>query len=197
MHDSSNAPVLGLFAGGKARRMGGAPKGLLPTPGSGEPIAARVVRIAGEVGLEVVVVGAAPDQALPPSAAALPRLGDDPEGVGPLGGLSALLAYAAERPAIAIACDMPYVSAALLDKLARTPSDAAVLAARDHGSGKWQPLFARYASALVRPVLATTIAEGARSFQLLLRRVSCQELALDAGEHAELRDWDSPEDIER
>lgn len=197
MREASQPAVVGLFVGGKARRMGGAAKALLPAPGTGEPLAARLLRIAAQVGLSVVIVGAVSDDALPPSAAVLPRLADVPAGVGPLGGLGALLAHAGNRPAIALACDMPYVSAELLHKLASTPCESAVLAARDPASGKWQSLFARYSPALVLPSLHDALAQHERSFQAVLARVDCRELALSSDECAQLRDWDCPADIER
>lgn len=175
--------------------MGGVSKALLPAPVTGEPLAARTLGLARALHLDAVLVGAVDDAALPPSAAALPRLRDDPEGIGPLGGLAALLAHAGARPVIALACDMPYVSAALLDKLARTPCASAVLAARDPATGKWQPMFARYAPAETRPALAAALAASERSFQALLARTSCTELVLSPAEHAELRDWDSPADM--
>jgi molybdopterin-guanine dinucleotide biosynthesis protein A len=194
--DSSRA-LLGLFVGGRGQRMGGVFKALLVAPGGAETLAARSLRIAREVGLDVVIVGAVGAADLPPSAAALPRLADAPAGVGPLGGLGALLTHAAARPALALACDMPYVSAALLAKLAHTPAAGAVLAPRDRATGKWQPLFARYDPPQVRAALEAALAAGERSFQALFARLSASELPLTEAEHAELRDWDHPHDIER
>jgi molybdopterin-guanine dinucleotide biosynthesis protein A len=71
-----------------------------------------------------------------------------------------------------------------------------VLAPRDRATGKWQPLFARYAPLEVRPALAAALAASERWFQALLARVSCSELSLSAEEHAQLRDWDLPSDVE-
>ncbi len=196
IQDSPRAPVLGLFVGGKGRRMGGAAKALLPAPGSGEPLGARLLRLAEAAGLPVVLIGDARASDLPPSAATLLGLHDRPAGIGPLGGLAALLAHADPRPALALACDMPYLDAELLKKLAYDPRPAAVLAPRDRATGKWQALFARYDPRLVRPALEATLAAGERSFQQLFARLPCTELLLDDAEHAQLRDWDYPADIE-
>ena len=65
-------------------------------------IVVRTVRLARALGMDVALVGAAaPYAAL---ALGVPRLDDAPPGVGPLGGLAALLAWAGARPAIAVAC---------------------------------------------------------------------------------------------
>ena len=99
-----NQVVLGVFVGGRGARMGGSAKGLLATPADGEPFAARLVRLARPLG-EVVLVGDGRAYATL-GVAALP---DAVVGIGPLGGLLALLRHA-ERAgagvAIALACDM-------------------------------------------------------------------------------------------
>lgn len=182
--------LLGIFVGGKARRMGGHAKGLLPAPESGEPLVVRLARLARELECEPVLVGAAERY-----ASALPSLrvlADDPADIGPLGGLSALLAAAGDRPALALACDLPYVSRALLARLLQEDGDAAVLAPRST-NGLWEPLAARYHAERVRPELARAIAAGTRSFQALFAKLDVRELALP--ERAELSDWDRPEDL--
>jgi len=100
--------VLGVFVGGASRRMNGRPKGLLPSPETGEPLVVRLARIGLELGLEVVLVGRAPSA---PRWCARDRARGRPEGVGPLGGLAALLEHAGTSPAVAIACDQPFVTA--------------------------------------------------------------------------------------
>jgi molybdopterin-guanine dinucleotide biosynthesis protein A len=181
--------VLGVLAGGAGTRMGGRDKAALPAPGGLETLLERLVRVGRAAGFEVVLVGGR-------GFAGVPLLRDVPPGVGPIGGLCALLAHAGTRPAVALACDMPYVSAALLQKLAREPSGAAVIAPRDPASGKWQPLFARYDSARVLPPVRAAIAGRTRSLQALFGTLQVHELALSAEEHAELRDWDEPGDVE-
>jgi len=169
--------------------MGGRDKAALLAPGGGETLLARLIRLGRGVGLEVVVVGGR-------AAPGVPWVGDEPGGVGPIGGLCALLAHAGPRPAVALACDLPYATAELIERLARTPSQAPVLAPRDLETGKWQPLFARYDSPRVLPPLRAAITAGTRSFQTFLRGVEVQELLLDGVERALLRDWDAPADLE-
>jgi molybdopterin-guanine dinucleotide biosynthesis protein A len=148
-----------------------------------------LLRLGQQQGLECVVVGgAAIDGAV--------VLADEPAGIGPIGGLCALLAHAAHSPAIALACDLPYLDEALLARLTMTPCDAAVLSPRDPATGKWQPLFARYDSSRVLPSLRAAIADGVRSFQTFMRTLEVAELPLSDAERALLRDWDHPADMQ-
>jgi molybdenum cofactor guanylyltransferase len=186
--------VLGIFIGGRGTRMGGVQKALLRAPGGAETLIARALRVAREAGCEPVLLGHAE---LGDEARGVSQLPDRAAGVGPLAGLASLLEYAGDRDALCLACDMPYVSSGLLARLLREHPDAVVLAPRALASSKWQPLCARYASARVAPVLAEALSDGVRSFQALFGRLVVTELPLTAGEHAELRDWDKPEDIER
>jgi molybdopterin-guanine dinucleotide biosynthesis protein A len=167
--------------------MGGVAKGLLSAP-SGETLVARWRRLFAELGWTCVFVGQHDAYA----AIEIERLADDPPGIGPLGGLSALLARAGEGRAIAVACDMPFVSVELLSKLASHPSRAAVLAPRR--GELWEPLFARYDA----PRVSTSAQKRARgdrhSLQGLLDEVGADVLPLDEREWNELRDWDRPED---
>jgi molybdopterin-guanine dinucleotide biosynthesis protein A len=194
MHSSAGV-VMGILVGGQASRMGGVQKALLRPPhgAAADTLVAALARMGGAAGLDVVLLGQA---SLGPAALDLPQLPDAEPGLGPLGGLSSLLAYAAERRAVAIACDMPYVTPALLARLLNEAPEAELLAPRDPGTGKWQALFARYDPQL-RPVLTAALADGERSFQRLFARIQVTELVLTAGEHDQLRDWDTPEDMQR
>jgi molybdopterin-guanine dinucleotide biosynthesis protein A len=189
-----NMVVLGICVGGRGLRMGGVQKALLIAPDTGETLVARLVRLGREAGCEVVLLGAAE---LGAAAAGVPQLPDAGPELGPLAGLASLLRHAGERSALCLACDMPYVSAALLARLAHAtlPTDADVLAPRDPASGKWEPLCARYESRVVAPVLERALAEGERSFQALFKRLTVRELSVDAQERMQLRDWDTPEDM--
>lgn len=187
-------PLLGIFVGGRSSRMGGRPKGRLPAPSSGEPIVQMLVRIGREAGLEPVLVGEA--AGYEDLAAGVERLEDDPPGVGPLGGLAALLGRAGMAPAVAVACDMPRVTALLLRRLVDHPATAPVLAPRRGWDAPWEPLLARYDAPRVRPVLHDVLGRGHRSFQRLFAHLEVAELAMDPAVAAALADWDTPRDIE-
>ena len=185
--------VLGVLVGGRSRRMGGRPKGLLEAPGGGETLVERLAREGRAAGLEPVLVGEA--AAYASVAPDVQRLADDPPGVGPLGGLAALLAHAGDRDAIAVGCDMPYVDAAILRRLVGDPRDAGVLAARR--DGRWEPLLARYRARHVHPALTAALAEGVRSFQELFARLDVAELPVDEALSRALADWDAPDQLPR
>jgi molybdopterin-guanine dinucleotide biosynthesis protein A len=187
--ESAIPPALfGVLAGGRGMRMGGLDKAELRTH-DGEALLDRLLRLGRAVQLECVVIGGGARR----DACVLP---DDPPGIGPIGGLRSLLVHAGARPVLALACDLPYVSAALISRLAHAPADAPVLAPRDLETGKWQPLFARYDAPRVLPVLDAAIAGGVRSFQTWLRAMQVTELALTPDERALLCDWDEPSDLD-
>lgn len=179
--------VAGIFVGGRGERLGGAAKGLLATQ-EGTTIVARLAALLDEVGVPYVLVGRRPEYA----ALGLATLDDDPPGVGPIGGLAALLAHAGDRHALALACDMPYVTARLLRRLIDGP-EATVLAPRRNG--RWEPLVARYDAARVLPIVRRRVASGRTALQGVLEEAGAVELAVEAGEVGELRDWDTDEDV--
>jgi molybdopterin-guanine dinucleotide biosynthesis protein A len=184
--------LLGIFVGGQGQRMGRVQKALLLAPGGRETLLERTLGVGRAAGLEPVLVGAAE---LGEPARGLTQLSDHEPRVGPLSGLSTLLDYAGDRTVVAVGCDMPRLSAALISRLLREQPAAAVLAPRDLETGKWHPLCTRYAPAQVRPVLARAFAQGARSFQALFRELSAVELAVSEAERLTLQDWDTPEDL--
>lgn len=196
----SVVPVaIGVFVGGKSARMG-RPKGLLPAPSSaepvpsvdaGEPLLLRALGLARACGVPAVLVGdASPYRALL-AERDVPALVDDPPGVGPVGGLCALLAYA-ER-AVAIACDMPFVTVEDVRALLDSPSAAPVLAARRADDAPWEPLLARYDSARVLPAARASIAAGERGFQRLFARLAVERWSPVSARA--LEDWDEPADV--
>ena len=177
----------GIFVGGAARRMGGAAKGLLRAPG-GEAIVARLARALREAGAEPVLVGERAEYA----SLGLRSIADTAPNAGPLGGLVSLLEAARGGPAIAVACDMPYVTDALVRKLAAAP-DAPVVAPRR--AGKWEPLFARYDSARVLGAARARLERGELGLQGLLDEVGAIALPVTPDEAAKLDDWDTPQQI--
>jgi molybdenum cofactor guanylyltransferase len=181
-------PLVGVFAGGKGSRMGGRDKAQLAAPGSEETLLSRLLRISSELGLCCVVVGGRP-------RTGLEVLSDDPPGIGPLGGLGALLLHAGHRPVIALACDLPYLGGELIQRLARCTSSASVVAPREPEHGKWETLCARYDAARVLPVVRRASSSGAYSLQALFAQLDVEELVLTDAERELLRDWDEPGDL--
>lgn len=191
------APLVGIFVGGRGRRMGGLAKGLLSVPRSAETLLERLLRICGEAlgPHPSVLVGEAASYA----GFGLEILEDTPAGVGPLGGLCALLdaGNRRSRPVIALACDMPFVTSALLTRVAAHAPGAAVVAPRPDGI--WQPLAARYAPELALPAACEALANGEHALYRVIERLGARavELPLEPADLLLLRDWDEPADIER
>ncbi len=171
--------------------MGGRPKGLLAVPGGGQTIVERSIALARDLGAEVCLVGAHP--AYEHLAAAV--VPDAAPGKGPLGGLVSLLEHAAGGHAIALGCDMPRLTAALLERLAGYDDGPPIVAPRQ--GGRWSPLFARYDSARVLESARARLERGDLALQPLLDAAGARELTLSAEEHRTLEDWDTPEDIAR
>ncbi|WP_373048641.1 molybdenum cofactor guanylyltransferase [Vulgatibacter sp.] len=182
-------PVAGLFVGGGSTRMGGAPKGLLVAPGGGT-ILGRLVRICTEAKLEPVLVGR--NEAVEAAFPALQALDDRPGGIGPIGGLAALLHHAGDE-AFLLACDLPAIEAALIHRLRAHAPGAAVVAPRDP-EGRWQPFFSRWRAGVMRDPVDAAIAGGERSMQRLLS-AHAAELPLSGEAWRKLRDWDTPGDV--
>jgi molybdopterin-guanine dinucleotide biosynthesis protein A len=191
--------VVGLFVGGKGSRLGGVKKGLLLSPEGDEAIAARSLRLCRDAlpGAHVTLIGDASGY----EALALEALVDDPPGVGPIGGLRALLLAARARGpntlALALACDLPSYSLSLLDRLAYFGDQRFTVAPR---LGElYQPLFARYEPESALAAVDLAIAERSHSLLGVLDRLGSAviELPLLEGDAELLLDWDTPGDVRR
>ena len=190
--------LVGIFVGGRGSRMGGVAKGMLKAPDSEatlvERLRAELARALPDA--EVVLVGAAESYA----ALHLPAIGDEPPGVGPLGGLIGLLAHAERRGArqvLALACDLPRLGGALLQRLASEVTDRGALVTVQ--AEIRNPLVARYTVARALPAARQALADGKRSLQAVLDRLGddVATLSLTAAEAATLDDWDTPEDLQK
>jgi len=176
----------GIFVGGAGSRMKGAAKGLLRAP-SGDTIVEHLARAMREAGLEPVLVGRRGEYATMGL-----RVIEDAANAGPIGGLVALLDAANGERVVAIACDMPFVTADLVEKLVHAPGAPIVAPKRE---GRWEPLFARYDSGRVLGIASDRCARGELALQGLLDAAGAVELDLDEEDAKKLADWDSPEDI--
>jgi molybdopterin-guanine dinucleotide biosynthesis protein A len=119
-----------------------------------------------------------------------------------MGGLGPLLEYALDNTAnpnctaIAVACDMPYVTPELLARLCSHASQRPIVAPQHPKTLKWEPLYARYTPLTVLPLLAECCADGNTSLQRLLARAKADVLPMNESEWLQLKDWDYPSDVE-
>lgn len=145
-----------IQAGGESRRMG-QDKALLPF--LGEPLIQRVLRRIRPIADEVIVVARQPESL---AFLGVPVVTDLLPGVGALGGLHTALAVASHPLVGVVACDMPFVSAEMLDFARRTLQDSdadAVLPLTDQG---WEPLHAVYRRETCLPLVERAIQRGER-----------------------------------
>jgi len=136
----------------------GTPKAALEWHGS--TLLRRTTGILARVADGPLIVVRAPGQALPELPADVEVVDDPQEGLGPVQGLAAGLAAAADRAAIAFACstDLPFLHPAFVRRVlqpAQEGADVALPVAR----GYRQPLAAAYRTALA-PVAARLVAAG-------------------------------------
>jgi molybdopterin-guanine dinucleotide biosynthesis protein A len=162
------APVAAVLAGGRSRRMG-SPKALVEL--GGRPLLAWALAAALDAGLEAVVV-AKPGSALPPLAVSVWPEPEQP--AHPLTGVVAALERAAPRPVVVLACDMPFVPAELIARLAALDAVAAA------PPGEAFP--ARYASAAL-PVLRAGL-EREAALRDVLAELAPVEVAAGGPPHA-------------
>ena len=146
-----------LVAGGRAARMGGAPKGLLRL--AGDPIAARSLALFGRLFGRALVV--ANDPAIYAGLGA-PIVPDVFPGRGAPGGLHAALAAARTPWVFAVGCDMPFLDAGAIGWLAarREGVDAVLVRA----GGRLEPLHAFWSRACLAP-LEALLASGEPSLR--------------------------------
>ncbi len=188
------AAVAGILVGGKARRMGGIPKGLLAIE-PGRCIVQHLAAVCMGAGLRRVLVGNRGEY----DRLGLERIEDAPPSAGPLSGLVALLRWTGGGWAVLLACDMPFLSPDLVGRLvvATTSTPAAIVAPRRDDSGVWEPLFAAYRVDRVLPIAERRLAQGHRSMQCLIAELGAQVLPLSRREWPSLADWDCAADCQR
>lgn len=150
----ATSPLVAVLAGGAGERLGGAkPEARL----GGRPLIAHPIAAARAAGLQVAVV-AKPSSPLPELDCEILCEPELPR--HPLCGVLTALRHAndratgADRAVIALACDMPFLTGALLTWLARQPGAVAIEA-----QGSLQPLPARYVPAGL-PLLQAALEQG-------------------------------------
>jgi molybdenum cofactor guanylyltransferase len=184
LRPSPPAAAVAVLAGGRGRRMGAA-KAVVEL--AGRPLISYPLRVAAEAGLPTLVV-AKPNSELPPLQAPIVREPDSPR--HPLCGVLAALRHVGEgagegrvgdgRAVLAVACDMPFLSARLLAWMAEMGEVA--VATLD---GRAQPLPALYSQA-TRPVLEQALARG-DSLRATLARLRARPI-----DERELRGFGDP-----
>jgi molybdenum cofactor guanylyltransferase len=146
-----------LIAGGRARRMGGVPKGLLRV--GREPIAARSLSLFRKLFGATLIVANDPRPYAELGAPIVPDIHRDR---GAPGGLHAALARAETEWVFAAGCDMPFLEARAISFLAARRGCADAVLVRF--AGHLEPLHAFYAKRSLS-VLARLLARGEPSLR--------------------------------
>jgi molybdopterin-guanine dinucleotide biosynthesis protein A len=187
--------LIGIFVGGAGKRMGGVAKGLLPAPSGNETLVERLLRVCASAapGAKLCLVGSSPEYA----ELGVAQLIDNPGGIGPLGGLRALLLRALDQScpvALALACDLPFLDEAVIASLLEPLQGAARVPVVDD---RFQPLAAAYGTQRTLAAVESALALGKHALMHVLDELGedLEQLELDGAEARTLRDWDTPEDM--
>jgi len=189
-----NTPI-GILIGGHSRRMG-RPKALIEV--DGVALIERTVGVARCVSEDVVLLGE-PPFVLPASVANVPIVPDRPRGVGPMGGLAALLTVRPQAGCIMVACDMPHLDPDVLGRLASVEAECDAVVCRtpptDTKAGpQWHPCCALYRPSAL-PAVQAVLASGRYALRELLKKLRVRPVDLGDGEVRWVENWNAPEDL--
>ncbi|MDH2917107.1 MAG: molybdenum cofactor guanylyltransferase [Gallionella sp.] len=128
----------------------------------------------------------------------LPQVCDDPNHRGPLAGLAAGLQNAKTPWVFAVACDMPFIDHAVIERLAQFREGFQAVVPMVQGYP--QPLLAFYSAACLAEVIECLHGGGKHSLRELLDRlqvryVSEDELRMADSALRSFVDLDTPEDV--
>jgi molybdopterin-guanine dinucleotide biosynthesis protein A len=168
-----------ILAGGRATRLQGADKASLLVGGRRiiERQLAALADVAGEVR---IIVAGGEDDAARYADLGVEVVADAVAGVGPLGGLYTALLEARYDRVLVLACDMPFVPAAVLQRLvveSRTGDEVDAIVPRSRAG--LEPLCALYRRQAA-PAVRTLIDSGERRMTALLARLRLRAIEEDA-----------------
>jgi molybdopterin-guanine dinucleotide biosynthesis protein A len=163
----SDALAGAILAGGAARRMGGTHKGLLPIGKT--PIVERELAVLRQIADPVFIV--APDPA-PFAHLGVDVVSDRLPGCGALGGIYTAILESAHERVLVVACDMPFLSPALLQYMAAVREADLVV---PRSGGGLEPLCAIYTRRCAGPIRAR-LERGALQASVLPEGLKIQEI---------------------
>jgi molybdopterin-guanine dinucleotide biosynthesis protein A len=156
-------PAAAILAGGAARRMGGRLKALLELGGC--TILDRQLAVLRQIADPIFLVSS---EATPYAAFGLDVVPDEIPGCGALGGIYTAIVKSPRKRTIVVACDMPFISLSLLQRLIDHDIADIVIPRSRRGL---EPLCAVYARECAEPIRqrlargeleATSLPEGLR-----------------------------------
>jgi molybdenum cofactor guanylyltransferase len=166
---SDHAVTAAILAGGLARRLQGADKSALEF--DGERTIDRQLRVLRAITDSIIIVGGDLERA---EAAGVPVVPDLVNGAGALGGIYSALAQSKHSRMLIVACDMPFLNVAVLQRLVRPAApDVDIVMPRTHDGV--QPLCAVYA-ARVADLVRRRIDRGLLKVADLMEEVTVEEI---------------------
>jgi molybdopterin-guanine dinucleotide biosynthesis protein A len=187
-----------ILAGGQARRLGGRDKGAL-TVGAGS-ILERQLAVLREITPHILIVGgSAPREQI----AGISKVPDRVPGAGALGGLYTAVADAPTEQVLVIACDMPFLTAPFLNRLAALGAGGGGVreAAVPHDARGLHPLCASYARRIAERLRTRIEAGQLRVIDALadldVRHIGSDELAPFDPDGRLLLNVNTPDDYAR
>lgn len=199
-----------ILAGGQARRYGGRDKSALVV--DGRSIRARQIETLAAIAHDILIVGSRANLQSADAACSgeknresarhavtIRSVADRVPGCGPLGGLHAALVESTGNATVVVACDMPYISGAMLAYLATLAASADVVVPRTDSG--YHPLCAVYTRACLQPA-ARRLAERRLKMidlfeDLRVRVVDADELRGFGDVRRLLTNINSPDDLDR
>ncbi|WP_407351521.1 molybdenum cofactor guanylyltransferase [Luteimonas sp. R10] len=178
------AVTLGILAGGRGLRLGGADKAWLRRGGMAQ-VQRLAARFAPETGAVLVSANRATERY---AAVGLATIGDRMPDAGPLGGLDALAQACGSDWLLTVPVDLVSVNDCLLSSLAAVGGTGAY-AVDDDGV---QPLVALWRAEALRQAAATALASGDLAVRALQRRLGMAPVRLAGVRFGNLN---TPEDL--
>jgi molybdenum cofactor guanylyltransferase len=160
-----------ILAGGRARRFAGANKGALQI--GHHTILDRQIALLRQVADPVFVVSSRDDVGR--DLAGVTIVPDAFHGAGPLGGIYSAITASPRQRTIVVACDMPFLTAKLLQLLARDTTAELVIPRSERG---YEPLCAAWSAACAEPI-RRRIERGALTAALLVEELRVEEIGPD------------------
>src|SRR5580765_4083245 len=179
-----------ILAGGRARRLGGQDKSALIV--DGVRLLDRQLAALHSLTDTILLVGY-PGPA-PASCVVVP---DHRPGTGPLGAIATALSVATTERVLIVAVDLPFLTTAFFDFLARADEDADAVV--PVSGGRWQPLCAMYRRRAA-PVLDAAIDRGELAVHTAVARLNPTLIAGDSlarfdPEHRLFANINTPDDL--